>query len=113
MNDASKDIIFYICNMLDKRDILNCRLLSTKINGHMSKYIYKKWIFMYDDNFIKIFKEKDICNLEFKQKFNKDISGLAGLFPHLTSLHLGNDFNQDISGLAGSFAHLASLDLGF
>src|SRR5471030_707646 len=89
LSKCSKDIIFYICDMLDVKDILNCRL-SKKINGHISKYIYKNFKFIYDDGFMDIFGTKDIHHLKFKHNFNKDISNLVAKPPLQQSAGAGS-----------------------
>jgi hypothetical protein len=52
-----------------------------------------------------------LTNLHLGQDFNQDISSLAGSFPDLTNSYLDHTFNQDISSLSGSFPNLNKLHL--
>ena len=109
MNNISKDIIFYICNMLSLSDIKKFKLVSKKICNHIDKYMYKYMIYKYDNNFPETLYLTDINKIKFYDDFNQDILSLANSFPNLTNLHLGCCFDQDISSLANSFPNLTNL----
>ena len=86
MNNTSKDIIFYICDMLPLNDIKKFKLVSKKICNHINKYMFKYMVYYYDFNFPTTLYLTDINKIKFKDKFNQDISSL-------TNLHFGDKFN--------------------